>query len=159
VGHIDWPGMGTTYRATDGQLDGLRPDPIPPSDILEGQPVARSHCLLQADDRRLSTTLWDCTAGRFTWFYGCDEVVHIVDGEVIVQDEQGRSRTLGIGDVALFQAGTTAVWEVPVYVRKVAVSRVHHPRPLPLRILRRLRPRSKGAARRVGRRRASPPPG
>lgn len=130
--------MRTTFQTGDGRLDHLRAAPIAPSSILDGQPVARSRCLLQADDERFSMTLWDCTAGRFHWAYGCDEMVHVVEGEVIVEDEQGRRRTLRAGDVALFQAGTRAVWEVPEYVRKVATHRVRRS-PLSVRILRRLR--------------------
>jgi uncharacterized cupin superfamily protein len=130
--------MSPTFQAADGLQDDLEANPITPSRIIEGHPYARSVCLLRTDDGRLSTTLWDCTAGRFNWFFGCDEIVHIVEGEVVVEDEQGCSRTLRVGDVALFQAGTRATWEVPAYVRKVAVSRVHPPRPLWRRILRRL---------------------
>lgn len=64
--------------------------------------------------------MWDCTAGRFTWYYDADEVIHVVEGAVIVEDEADVRRQLEAGDVFLFPAGTTFRWTVPVYIRKVA---------------------------------------
>lgn len=128
----------TTFQAADIAPPRMDPSPIDPSTIIEGSPVARSTQLLGSDDRRLNTSMWDCTAGRFSWFFGCDEIVHIVEGSVTVTDEQGRSRTLGVGDVALFQQGSTTTWDVADYVRKVAIHRVTVDA-LHVRVSRRLR--------------------
>jgi uncharacterized protein len=128
----------TTFQAGTDDPAVMDPAPIDPATILEGEPVARSRQQTGSDDGRLNTSVWDCTAGRFTWFFGCDEIVHIVEGSVVVTDELGRSRTLGVGDVALFQKGTTTTWEVEEYVRKVAIHRVTVDA-LPVRVVRRLR--------------------
>jgi uncharacterized cupin superfamily protein len=40
------------------------------------------------------------------WHYAVDETVHIISGEVIVTDEQGRVHRLGPGDMAFFPAGS-----------------------------------------------------
>ncbi|HEY8617923.1 cupin domain-containing protein [Phenylobacterium sp.] len=107
----------------------LQPAPIRPEWILEGAPLARSAELSRSPDGTAMTALWDCTAGAFNWFFAGDETVHIVEGEVIVEDEAG-VRTLRPGDVALFPAGTWARWTVPRYVRKVAFCRDPLPRPV-----------------------------
>jgi hypothetical protein len=109
----------------------LEPAPIRPEWVLQGAPVARAVELSRSPDGTAMTALWDCTAGAFNWFFAGDETVHIVEGEVVVEDEGG-TRTLRAGDVALFSAGTWAKWTVPVYVRKVAFCRD----PLPKAVLR-----------------------
>lgn len=146
VCEIDGMSAVTTFQTADGCVEQLAAAPIDPADILDGVPEARSHQLLCADDDRLSTSIWDCTAGRFNWTFPCDEIVHIVDGEVTVTDEQCRSRTLRAGDIALFQRDTTTEWDVPQYVRKIAIHRIHRDA-LASRVLRRLR--RTGAERRV----------
>lgn len=52
--------------------------------------------------------------------YGCDEVVYILEGEVIVR-VPGAEYTLSAGDVAFFPKGLTAEWTVPAYVKKLWV--------------------------------------
>lgn len=108
----------------------LDDDPIEPSWVLSGQPKARSAMWTQSLDATTSSHVWDCTAGRFRWYFPVDETVHVIDGSVTVSVDGQQPVTLGIGDAALFRAGTWAVWEVPDYVRKHAVLRTHVPKPL-----------------------------
>ncbi len=96
--------------------------PLPPVWIKEGTPSARSIPLAKAEDNNLSCGLWDCQAGKFTFIFGCDEIVHILEGEVIIE-EQGATYTLKVGDVAFFPQGLETVWTVPKYVKKFAVFR------------------------------------
>lgn len=98
----------------------LQPDPIPREWILAGNPTARRKRLVGSSDDRSSTHMWDCSAGRFNWFYGCDEVIHVVEGTVIVEDEAGARRQLQPGDTFLFPAGSRFHWTVPHYIRKIA---------------------------------------
>src|SRR5215469_3077729 len=58
------------YRTNRHQLNSA---PIVPAWILEGSPAARGKLLSGSTDDKASTYMWDCTAGRFNWFYGCDE--------------------------------------------------------------------------------------
>ncbi len=121
-----------TGSTSEGALD---PSPIKPEWILEGTPVARARTLTRAGDGRFSCALWDCTAGRFNWFFGCDEIVHILEGEVTVR-EPGAEYTLRPGDVAYFPAGSTSTWTVSRYVKKFAIHRSVAPT-----LLRRIRGR------------------
>lgn len=110
----------------------LNDDPIEPSWVLSGAPHARSAQWTQSLDATATSHVWDCTAGRFRWYFPVDETVHIIDGSVTVAVDGHDTVTLNPGDAALFHAGTWAVWDVPEYVRKHAVLRTHIPRPMAL---------------------------
>jgi uncharacterized cupin superfamily protein len=105
----------------------FRLSPINPAWILEGKPVARVALLSSSADGTASTYYWDCTAGRFNWFYGFDETLHILEGSVTLKDHVGRSRLVVAGDTVFFPAGSSAEWTVDKYIRKLAFCRT----PLP----------------------------
>lgn len=101
---------------------------------LDGNPIARGSVLYRSADTMAFTALWDCTAGRFNWFYDVDEMVYIVDGAVMIGSGPGSQRVLEAGDTFFFPAGTSAQWTVPAYVRKVAF--LHVPLSRKMRVLR-----------------------
>lgn len=109
-------------------LASLQEAPIRESWIIDGAPVARSQELSRSVDGTTVTMHWSCTAGRFYWYFGIDETVQILEGEVIVRKIGEAETTLAAGDVALFRAGTWCVWHVPRYVRKIALCRDAMPR-------------------------------
>ena len=98
----------------------LEPAPIPQGWILEGSPEARGKLVSCSTDDMAFTAMWDCTAGRFNWFYDIDETVCIMEGSVTVRDAAGHSTTLRPGDTFFFPAETQFQWTVTRYVRKVA---------------------------------------
>jgi uncharacterized cupin superfamily protein len=106
-----------------GDATHLDPAPIFRDWILEGNPVARGKALSVSHDKAAFTWIWDCTAGRFNWFYDIDETVYVIEGSVTVRDHHGATRTLVSGDIALFPAGSSAEWTVNEYVRKIAFLR------------------------------------
>lgn len=111
------------------------PAPIRREWILEGEPVARSLQLAEAPDGNLGCCLWECTRGKIRWQFFHDEVVHILEGEVHIRDEDaGLARTLRPGDVAYFPKGSVVVWEIETYVKKLAVLR--SPESVARRVLR-----------------------
>lgn len=114
----------------------LEPAPIPAAWLLEGNPVTRCRILAGSTDDRAFTAMWDCTAGRFHWYYDADETVCLLEGSVIVTDPQGQRHTLQANDIYLFPAGTRYHWNIPVYVRKLAF--IHVPLPKKLRYARRV---------------------
>lgn len=107
-------------RALRLDAHGLVPAPIPQAWILEGDPVARKKQLAASSDRLAITMMWDCTAGRFNWFYDDDEVIHVLEGSVIIEDAAGVRQRLQAGDTFLFPAGSRYHWTVPSYIRKIA---------------------------------------
>ncbi len=82
----------------------LNPSLIPEGWILEG--ACRRARQFRSTDEMAFTVMWDCTAGRFNWFYDIDETVCIMEGSVTVRDAAGLSTTLKPGDTFFFPAGT-----------------------------------------------------
>jgi uncharacterized cupin superfamily protein len=101
--------------------------PITPEWILEGAPTARIEHLSSSADGTASTYFWDCTAGRFNWFYSFDETLYILEGGMTLKESSGRTYPVVAGDTIFFPAGSSAEWTVQNYVRKVAFCRT----PLP----------------------------
>jgi uncharacterized cupin superfamily protein len=101
--------------------------PIQPDWILEGAPVARMEHLSTSADGTASTYFWDCTAGRFNWYYGFDETLHILEGAVTLSFRGGDTRRLVAGDIIYFPAGAHAEWNVDSYIRKLAFCRTALP--------------------------------
>jgi uncharacterized cupin superfamily protein len=119
----------------------LAPLPIQPSWILQGSPVARYRVISRSSDATARTVIWDCTAGRFNWFYDIDETVYVLEGAASIKDSMtGQSRLVSAGESVLFRAGSQAEWTVDNYIRKVAFFR--NPVPgfalLAIRIVRKL---------------------
>ncbi|HEY2658867.1 MAG TPA: cupin domain-containing protein [Caulobacteraceae bacterium] len=107
----------------------LSSTPIHPDWILEGAPRARSGLIAKSRDRAATTLIWECTAGRFNWFYNVDETIHILDGGMTLTDASGTRRVVA-GEVVFFPAGSQATWCVETYVRKIAF--LHQPVPMPI---------------------------
>jgi uncharacterized cupin superfamily protein len=129
---LDWAGaafgrgagaLGTVDRVVDVGRNELPLRPIEPSWIEEGTPVARARILTTSPDGRLSSGVWECSAGKFRWIYGVDEIVHILAGKVIIREKGRSAYTLAPGDVAYFPLGLIAHWNVPRYVKKFFVVR------------------------------------
>jgi len=108
--------------AFESSRGDLVDQPIEPSWIREGAPVARAITLTESPDGLLTTGIWDCTAGTFTWIFQTDEIVHILEGEVTVKDGS-RTHKLVAGSVCYFPQGLETIWEVRQYVKKTFVLR------------------------------------
>ena len=98
--------------------------PINTDWILDGAPVARAQQIYRSRDGAADTFIWECTAGRFKWFYSADETVFIIEGAVVVWDDAGIYNHLQGGSTIFFPAGSRAEWLVDRYVRKIAFCRV-----------------------------------
>jgi uncharacterized cupin superfamily protein len=119
------PGTFPLIQTGSVHQQDLQPAPINPDWILEGNPIARATTLAIATDKTLSCAVWECCAGSFKWVFGLDEIVQILEGEVVIEEQNaGRKvHTLRAGDTALFQDGMTTLWTVPRYVKKFAIHR------------------------------------
>lgn len=110
----------------------MKSSPIDPAWVISGAPEARIAEHSHSADKAAMTALWDCTAGTFRWYFGWDETVMILEGEVRVTDENGAVRVLKAGDIAYFAGNTWATWQIDTYVRKIAFLRRPFPMPLAL---------------------------
>jgi uncharacterized protein len=125
---------------------GLAAARIPETWILEGNPVARSKRLAGSTDQLASTFMRDCTAGSFNWYYDADEVIHVLEGSVIIEDATGVRQRLQAGDTFLFPAGSRYHWTVPGYIRTIGF--LHAPLSREMRIIRDVLERLKAPFRR-----------
>jgi uncharacterized protein len=123
----------TDYRANKYQLNTA---PIVPAWILDGSPAARGKLLSSSTDGMASTYMWDCTAGRFNWFYDIDETICLLEGSAILTDSAGVRHFVRAGDTFFCPAGSRFEWTVPGYVRKIAF--FHVPMSRKMQLLKRI---------------------
>ena len=105
----------------------LKPSPIEPSWIIEGNSEGRSHRLSASADGAATTFIWSCTEGKFNWYYDIDETIVILEGSILLEWEGMPVKRYGVGDVIFFRSGANAKWHVEGYVKKVAFCRQTNP--------------------------------
>ncbi|NEW99647.1 MULTISPECIES: cupin domain-containing protein [Rhodopseudomonas] len=106
----------------------LKPAPIEPSWIIEGNPVATNCTLSRSADGMASTIIWQCTEGKFNWHYDIDETICILEGSVVIESAGMPAKRYGPGDVIFFKDGASARWHVEGHIRKIAFCRRTQPR-------------------------------
>ncbi len=105
----------------------LTPRPIEPSWIIEGNPLAQWCVLSQSADGLASTMVWECSEGRFNWYYDFDETVLILEGSIVLESDTMPPTRYVAGDVIFFKDGAHARWHVEGRVRKLAFCRKTQP--------------------------------
>jgi uncharacterized cupin superfamily protein len=98
----------------------LFPSPIEPTWIIEGNPQAKSCVISRSTDRLSYTVIWECTEGKFNWYYGLDETILILEGSIILESDSLPSKRYASGDTILFRKGAHARWHVEEHVKKLA---------------------------------------
>ena len=93
---------------------------FPPEWVISGNPEMRTKFLLKTPDWLVHVVAWECGAVSYKWYYANDEAYIVLSGEGFMTDETGVERRFAAGDVAFFQAGTTATWRHPDHFRKIA---------------------------------------
>jgi uncharacterized protein len=64
-----------------------------------------------------SWPIWEKEVSRFPWQYEGNEECLILEGEVIVETEQGNF-TIKAGDFVVFKKGLKCVWDIKDPIRK-----------------------------------------
>src|ERR1700732_2152927 len=105
----------------------LTPRPIEPSWIIEGNPVAQSCVLSKSADGLSSTMVWECSEGKFNWYYDFDETILILEGGIVLENDAMHPTRYGPGDVIFFKDGAHARWHVEGHVKKLAFCRKTQP--------------------------------
>ncbi|TPQ40926.1 cupin [Bradyrhizobium guangdongense] len=105
----------------------LKPAPIEPSWIIEGNPQASSHALSTSADGTATSLIWHCTEGKFNWYYDFDETIMILEGSIVLESEGMQPKRYGVGDVIFFRDGAHAKWHVEGHVKKIAFCRKTNP--------------------------------
>ena len=77
----------------------LFPSPIEPTWIIEGNPQAKSCVISRSTDRLSYTVIWECTEGKFNWYYGLDETILILEGSIILESDSLPPKRYASGDI------------------------------------------------------------
>lgn len=133
--------MSRALIETGNLVVNLTPSPIEPSWIIEGNPVAQSCALSHSADGTASTIVWECSEGKFNWYYDFDETILILEGSIVLENDTMRPTRYGPGDFIFFKDGAHARWHVEGRVRKLAFCRKTQPAllGLALRVLSRIK--------------------
>jgi hypothetical protein len=100
--------MSRALIETSNIVVNLTPLPIEPSWIIEGNPVAQSCVLSKSADGLASTIVWECSEGKFDWYYDCDETILILEGSIVLENDIMCPTRYGAGDVIFFKHGAHA---------------------------------------------------
>jgi ethanolamine utilization protein EutQ (cupin superfamily) len=71
--------------------------------------------------------VWECSAGKFNWYYDFDETVLILEGSIVLESDGMPPTRYAAGDVIFFRDGAHARWHVEDRVRKLAFCRKTQP--------------------------------
>lgn len=118
--------MSTADLLTFEKLESVGLPPLAPKATALTEGLAESHTVLWSSaDGKVEMGVWECTPGRFTTDHSTNsEIVHIIDGEVELERNDGELRRLGPGDALVLPRGWRGQWHVIKHVRKMWV--VHH---------------------------------
>src|ERR1700731_2886878 len=119
--------MSRTLIETGNLVGNLTPSPIEPSWIIEGNPVAQSCALSHSADGVAPPIVWECSEGKFNWYYDFDETILILEGSIVLENDSMHPTRYGPGDVIFFKDGAHAKWHVEGRVRKLAFCRTTQP--------------------------------
>jgi uncharacterized protein len=104
----------TKYSVVDAPVE---PAPIPPQDIISGEPESTMAILWRTDDGKLYNGVWHCTPGVFM-LSSPGETITLIEGDVTITPEGGEPVNVRAGEIAYIPEGTRAKWEVRETVRK-----------------------------------------
>jgi uncharacterized protein len=119
--------MSRAMIETTNLVVNLTPRPIEPCWIIEGNPVAQWCVLSKSADGLASTMVWECSEGRFNWYYDFDETILILEGSIVLENDMMKPSRYSAGDVIFFKDGAHARWHVEGHVRKLAFCRTTQP--------------------------------
>jgi hypothetical protein len=71
--------------------------------------------------------VWQCSEGKFNWYYGLDETILILKGSIVLENDVMPPTHYGPGDVIFFKKDARAKWHVESPARKLAFCRRTQP--------------------------------
>jgi uncharacterized protein len=95
-------------------------DYLPPADrILAGAPQQSIIDAYGSPDGKFSAGIWSGAPGRWRVAYTEHELCHLIEGEVVLEGDDGSVARYRAGDSFVVPAGFTGVWEVVTAARKL----------------------------------------
>jgi len=65
-----------------------------------------------------SWPIWEKEVSRFDWRYDQTEECYLLEGQVVVETQDGEKVEFGKGDFVTFPKGLSCIWDIKVAVRK-----------------------------------------
>jgi uncharacterized cupin superfamily protein len=62
--------------------------------------------------------IWEKEVSRFPWSYDSIEECYFLEGDVIVETQDGKQVRFGKGDFVIFPKGLSCIWDIKKAVRK-----------------------------------------
>ncbi|MBD2665978.1 hypothetical protein B6N60_02031 [Richelia sinica FACHB-800] len=62
--------------------------------------------------------IWQKEVSKFPWTYDSQETCYFLEGKVIVTPDGGQPVQIGKGDLVIFPAGMSCIWEITSAVKK-----------------------------------------
>lgn len=88
-----------------------------PDRVLAGTP--RTTTRNYYDAGAFFAGIWESTPGKWAVTYTEHELVHLLQGRVVLTDRDGRAEQFGPGDMFVIPAGFEGTWETVEPVRKL----------------------------------------
>jgi uncharacterized cupin superfamily protein len=121
------PKLSPNLIETAKTTSNLTPSPIEPSWVVDGNPVAQSSLMSKSAVGLAWTVVWQCSEGKFDWYYDMDETLLILEGSIVLESDTMPPTRYGPGDTIFFRDGAHARWHVEGRVRKLAFCRKTQP--------------------------------
>ena len=114
--------MSSSPLAVTSPTDDVDYDPYVVDDA--GTTVGAVHWLRKTDDPSVQVGLWQVEPGEFDkgeYVFPSNETIMVLEGEVTIELEDGRSFHMKTGDIGSFEQGTRSTWTITAPFRKFFV--------------------------------------
>jgi uncharacterized cupin superfamily protein len=94
-----------------------------PLEVIEGDPQGKVHWLRTSTggDGQLLTGMFTAQPSKVKYTFIGDESLHLMEGRVTVEMEDGEQFTVSAGEVAAFPKGANSVWTIHEPMKKFFV--------------------------------------
>lgn len=94
----------------------------PSAEVLDGEIRVRSSALFIGTDPGIRCGVWEASPGLSRWeFVTRGEIIHVLEGRMVVTEDGGDPVTLEAGSAAFFPIGWKGTWEIQERIRKFFV--------------------------------------
>ena len=116
--------MSQTFRPAElfeEKLDEALLAP-PLAEVIGDEIPTRISVPFKSDDSRILSGVWEAEPGLSRWeFLDRGEVVHVLEGRMVITGDGGDPVTLEAGSAAFFPIGWKGTWEIQERIRKFFV--------------------------------------
>jgi len=115
-------------KHTEGQnAPAVEHGETPKEIYISGTTDFRDWIHFTGEGGRLNCGIWERSPGKVIAEFKCWEFFHLIEGKVIITNENGQSWTIRKGEAAIIPAGFKGTWDTVERVRKHYVTLVPGP--------------------------------